>query len=123
MLRLYVGLIALIYASLGLACTLAPGPMLATLDIRLPTGLAVTDARATYGGMELGIAAGLWLVGNRDLTLAAKVAGVGLLFVGTTRLIGIVVDDGGTPMMWSLLGLEWSLGVVGLWLGRDVAVD
>ncbi len=117
--RAYVHAIALVYLSLGVAFTLAPVPMFAAIDIQLETPLAITDGRATYGGMELGIAAGLWLALARDAALAARIAGIGLLCLGCVRFIGIVVDDGGTPMMWTFLGLELVLGVLGAGLGPE----
>lgn len=117
--RAFVHLLAVVYLVLGVACTVRTVPMLAALDIVLPTGQALTDARATYGGMELGIAVGLWLTLARDEWLAVRVGTAGLFGLGLTRLVGIAFDDGGTPLMLAFVAIELGLGVVGLWLGRD----
>lgn len=73
------------------------------------------DVRATYGGLELGIAAFLIWCLLRDAWVRTGLVAVGFLCagLGTTRLLGIALEGQGGGLMWSFVGIEL---VVALWV-------
>jgi hypothetical protein len=110
--RITVALAALLFLGLGAAFTLWPVPMAAVVGIELHSATALTDLRAVYGGMNLGL--GIYFIiafttaGGRRSALTALIA----IFagLGTIRVVGIAVDGPQDPITYVLLGGE----VVGL---------
>jgi hypothetical protein len=92
---LYLGAVA--YAAFGVQWLLHPQAMAHDLGILLTNGDATSDARAVYGGMELGFAAFLaysaWAPARRSQGLAAAM--LTLFGLGSARLIGILVAPDG----------------------------
>jgi hypothetical protein len=88
---------ALAYAGFGVQWLLHPEAMAHDLGIVLTNGDATSDARAVYGGMELGFGAFLaysaWSPARRSQGLAAAM--LTLFGLGLARLIGILVAAGG----------------------------
>jgi hypothetical protein len=91
-----LALVSLAYAAFGVQWLARPEQMARPLGILLTNGDATSDARAVYGGMELGLA--LFLVhcnlapSRRATGLAA--ATLTLLGLGSSRLIGILLAAG-----------------------------
>lgn len=103
-----LALSALTFAGFGLAFTLLPARMAGFVDIALPSGVARTDFRATYGGFELGLAAFLvWCLADATRVRAGLVASAcALAGFAVVRLGGILLDDAARPLMLVLLLAE-----------------
>jgi Domain of unknown function (DUF4345) len=88
---------AVAFAAFGVQWLVHPEAMAHDLGILLTNGDATSDARAVYGGMELGLGAFLaysaWSPARRSQGLAAAM--MTLLGLGLSRLIGIVFAAGG----------------------------
>ena len=99
---------ALAFGAFGVQWLLDPTAMASALGIVLTNGDATSDARAVYGGMELGMAAFLiysaWSKDRRTQGLAA--AALSLLGLGTCRLIGIVCSRGVGAGTYQLLATD-----------------
>ncbi len=117
--RLVLVINAAAFALFGAAFAVLPNAVahLVTGSV-FPSPSAVTDARAIYGGMALGVASCFWLAsrGSRD------VQRVGLLgsaltfgFIAASRLVGIAVDGAGNSMMYVLLASEILGTLLSVW--------
>jgi hypothetical protein len=94
--RVFLLLSALVWLPYGLYCLADPGSLAATAGIVAQSATATTELRAMYGGLQaaLGVLAliGAFAGGLRRpalLTIAFLTAGL-----GSTRLLGVVVDGG-----------------------------
>ena len=105
--RVLVVLGALIFLGFGLWLFCIP-EALAGIGIVLETPEARIDVRATYGGLELGIATFLFLCASRNewLRLGLMATACGIAGLGLGRLGGIALEGEGTSLMWFFLGLE-----------------
>lgn len=115
--RLVLWLSVATFAGFGLAFWMRPGGMAGLVQIGLPTATARTDFAATYGGLELGIAAFLaWCALRRGL-LAAGLVASGLLLAGmaAVRLVGILTAGGVLPLLYLLLAAELSGTALSFW--------
>jgi uncharacterized protein DUF4345 len=102
---------AVAYAAFGVQWLLHPQTMAHDLGILLTNGDATSDARAVYGGMELGFAAFLaysaWSPARRSQGLAAAM--LTLFGLGLARLTGILVaPDGVTGATRQLLFTDFA---------------
>lgn len=107
----------------GLNGVFAPAALLAPLGIALPGASALSEARANYGGMHLGV--GAFLVTGavrRDLRTPALT--VAALFLGglvAGRVASLVVDGPPSAFVAGLLATELAgsaLALVGLGRGE-----
>jgi hypothetical protein len=91
--RLSLRLAALAFAAFGVALLVRP-TLLGELGIELGRPAAVTEIRAFYGGLELGLALFFGLASTRDAwlrpALFAQAASLGGLLLA--RLVGIAID-------------------------------
>ncbi len=96
------------------------------IGIKLTTPEAFVDVRATYGGLELGLAAFLLVAQARPawyrpalLLSATCIAGF-----GAGRLGGILLAwEGGTPLMWFFLAIEVVGAAAMAWAYRRAAAS
>lgn len=112
--RVFLAVSMLVFLGLGLWLFAVP-EALNGLGIEMNQPDARIDVRATYGGLELGIAAFLIWCLFRDAWVRTGLAAVGFLCagLGITRLLGIAIEGQGGGLMWSFVGIEW---VVALWV-------
>lgn len=107
---------ALAFAGPGTAFLLAPDRFAALVDLSLLSATAASDARAVFGGLELGLAA--WLasvaLGGRALgaALAVQRCVVGGMLVG--RAASFLADGPPGPLAWLLIAIEASLFLAGI---------
>lgn len=115
---------ALIFVVVGAGFLLIPKQFGDVLEISLPSAMARTDVRATYGGLELGfgiflivcvvrrewIRPGLW-------ALALTVGGF-----ATGRLIGFAAEGAINNFMLFFLVLELAVALLALFLLRRVEI-
>jgi len=99
---------ALAFGAFGVQWLLDPVAMASPLGIVLTNGDATSDARAVYGGMELGMAAFLlYSAASKDRrTQGLAAAALSLFGLGTCRLIGIVLGQGVGAGTYQLLGTD-----------------
>ncbi len=122
MARVALLLSSLLFAAAGLAFLLAPAGMAAQVDILAGSATALTDIRAIYGGLELGLACylGLLLRGSkRDpalLELGLRAALCALSGMALARLLGVCVDGPQRAITW-LLGAGELMGALLCGLG------
>lgn len=88
------------------------------VDGTVTSSSAITDLRATYGGMSVGVGIILYLLGNKEQTLRTGLVAVFLLMSGMAlgRSIGIVLDGDANAFMFIYLGLEIVASAVALLL-------
>ncbi len=111
--RVLVVVAALTFLGFGVWLITVP-EALEGIGVHLTSPAARIDVRATYGGLELGLAGFLALCAMREdwvrvglVASACTIAGFGL-----GRLVGIIVEGQGTPLMWFFFGLEATTTVI-----------
>ena len=112
--RIFLAVSMLVFLGLGVWLFAVP-EALNGLGIEMQEPDARVDVRATYGGLDLGIAAFLIWCLFRDAWVRTGLVAVGFLCagLGTTRLLGIALEGQGGGLMWSFVGIELA---VALWL-------
>ena len=113
---------AVIFVVVGAGFLLFPKRYGDVLEISLPTAMARTDVRATYGGLELGFGIFLILcVARREWVrpgLWALALTVGGFAIG--RLVGFVAEGTINNFMLFFLALELAVALLALFLLRRV---
>ena len=107
----------LIFLGFGTWLFVAP-QALEGIGIQLLEPAARIDVRATYGGMELGLAVFLLLCLLRDAWVRVGLTAAGCVIAGfgCARLAAIALEGQGTPLMWSFVGIEFTATLVILWV-------
>lgn len=99
---------ALIFIVVGAAFLVIPRQYAAILEISLPTAMARTDVRATYGGLELGFGVFLMFCLVRREWIRPGLWALALTVGGfaTGRLVGFVAEGTISNFMLFFLVLE-----------------
>lgn len=116
--RIYLGLMGAMTLCFGLIYLFAPQGMLDSAGFGAVAPGGITDVRATYGGLQIGIGAFLlWAAGDEGRVRT------GLLFVaiaigavGTSRAIGLALDGEANSFHLSALPFEASITLLSLFL-------
>lgn len=111
-----------LFVAFGLGFALAPEQLALLLTDSSPaTPSAMTDMRATYGGMALGLAAIFWLCARNEVSVRLGVQGVLAVMVAlaVTRTLGMLVDKAPNIFMFVLLAAEGVTAVLALVVLRD----
>jgi Domain of unknown function (DUF4345) len=119
--RPLLGLLALGFAGFGAAYALLPSDMAALTGIVLPDFSATIDFAATYGGLQLGLAAFLAICSAREELVRPGLMAGGWTLAGiaAVRLAGIALDGGNViPMLYFGLTLELAGAVLLLLASR-----
>lgn len=113
-------LAALVFFTFGIGFLLVPVQWAEAVDIALPTALARTDFRATYGGFEIGVGLFLALCAARAEWVRPGLVAMMLAAggFGAGRLAGIVVERTAGPLMLGFVLLEWAIVGVTLYVLR-----
>lgn len=126
--RAFFVLNAVIWVGYGLYCFFVPSVLTDSAGLVASSATANTELRAMYGGAQLGIGVlcGLALLrpGLRHGVLLALLCIVGGL--GTTRLVGALIDQGFSGYTWMGLAFEWVIvaacvALLGASRGREAA--
>jgi hypothetical protein len=106
--RIALLLAALVFAVVGAGFLIVPVQWAAIVDISVPTAMARTDLRATYGGFDLGIGVFLGVCALRSRWIRPGLAALGLAAAGYAggRLLGILAEGTATPLMLAFAALE-----------------
>lgn len=124
--RFSIILSVIVFGSFGVAFLLFPLFMASIVGIELPTPSAVIDFRATYGGLEIGLAVFLAICAFKESWirpgLVAQAASLGGFAVG--RIIGLILDGTPQPIIYYLLVAESAGCVLGLFaLAKESRVN
>lgn len=112
-----------LFVAFGLCFALAPEQITLLLTDSSPaTPSAITDMRATYGGMALGLATIFWLCARKEAYVRLGVQGVlaVMVAIALTRTLGMLVDREPNTFMFVLLAAEGAMAVLALVVLRDV---
>jgi hypothetical protein len=109
---------ALIFVLVGAGFLLIPQQYAAVLEISLPTAMARTDVRATYGGLELGFGIFLILCTVRREWIRPGLWALALTVGGfvTGRLVGFVAEGTINKFMLFFLGIELGVALLAVFL-------
>jgi hypothetical protein len=103
--RIILALIGALYVFFGVWALASPADITGMTEVQLTTPTAITDGRAVYGGLTLGL--GLVLVAGGakllDVRTCVTVLFLTLLFPVAGRIIGIAVDAGGTDATFRMM--------------------
>ena len=106
---------AVVVAGFGAAFTLFPTSMAAFVEIGAVSPSARADFAATYGGLELGLAAFLALCLRRGaVRLGLEAALLAFAGLGAVRLAYLLMG-GGSGLVWALLAAEAAAVALALW--------
>jgi hypothetical protein len=105
--RLSLRLTALVFAAFGVALLVQPS-LLEALGIELGRPAAVTEIRAFYGGLELGLAAFFALASTREEWLRPALVAQAVVLGGIllARLAGIVADGSAETLILLFAAVE-----------------
>ncbi|MBA3916131.1 MAG: DUF4345 domain-containing protein [Acidobacteriales bacterium] len=113
--RLSLALTAAAFTGFGVACFARPRQMLAKIDVAPTSDTGITEIRAMYGGMELGLGAFFAYCATQDSlakpALLAQITSLGGLALA--RLWSILEDDPGW-VMYPLFVAEAGATVLGV---------
>lgn len=111
---------ALIFIVVGAGFLLIPRQCADILEISLPTAMARTDVRATYGGLELGFGIFLILCVVRHEWMRPGLWALALTVGGfaTGRLVGLIAEGTINNFMLFFLVLELAVALLAVFLLR-----
>jgi hypothetical protein len=111
---------AVVFAGIGLGFLIVPVQWAALVEISLPTAMARTDLRATYGGFDLAVGVFLGLCALRTEWIRPGLVALGLAAAGFGggRLLGIVVEGTASPLMLAFAAIEAMTALVAFALLR-----
>ena len=111
------------FLAFGVWALVAPVSLAGLIHFGLETSGSVTEIRAFYGGLEIGFALFLFAAAlNRELAPAALLALVAVTGgIALARVVGLIVDQSGSTLMYGALAFELAGAVMGLlaWLNLD----
>jgi len=114
--RFSIILSAIVFSGFGVAFLLFPLFMASVVGIELSTPSAVIDFRATYGGLEIGLAVFFAICAFKESWirhgLVAQAASLGGFAFG--RIVGLILDGTPQPIIYYLLFAECAGCVLGL---------
>jgi len=111
---------AVIFVVVGAGFLLIPKQFGDVLEISLPTAMARTDVRATYGGLELGLGIFLILCVVRSEWIRPGLWALALTVGGFAfgRVVGFVAEGTLNNFMLFFLALELAVALLALFLLR-----
>lgn len=117
---------AAVFTLYGVAFALDPEAMSQLVTGAAPSaGPALTDMRATYGGMSIGLGVLFALAARSSAGQRLGLAGVLAVMLGmaTTRALGIVFDGDPNGAMFAYLAVEIVVAGVAIWALRRAPGD
>ncbi|ROU01461.1 DUF4345 domain-containing protein [Marinobacter sp. R17] len=115
----FVRLNAAIFAVYGIAFIALPETLSRMVTGEIPaSATGLTDMRATYGGMSLGIGIVLLILTLKTETLRLGVLGVVILMLCMAggRSVGLVIDGVASQTMVTYLMLELAMAALAFWV-------
>jgi len=120
--RFSIVISAVVFGGFGVAFLLFPSFMASAVGIELLTPSAAIDFRATYGGLEIGLAAFFAICASKKSWihpgLVAQAVSLGGFAFG--RIVGLILDGTPHPVIYYLLVAECAGCALGLFaLAKD----
>lgn len=117
---IYLGYVVLMLLGFGLAFLLSPARMAGLVDIQAPTSSALSDIRALYGGLEigLGLVVAWCMLDPARVRLGLGMAGVLFACVAAGRGFGMLLDRPVSPLTIKVFAVELGTALLGIWLWR-----
>ncbi|PKM44009.1 MAG: DUF4345 domain-containing protein [Gammaproteobacteria bacterium HGW-Gammaproteobacteria-1] len=115
-----------LFVGFGLGFVFTPEALAAVITGAAPaTPSAMTDMRATYGGMALGLALIFGLCARNGESVRLGVHGVLAVMVAlaVARTLGMLLDGSPNTFMFVLLLAEVVMAFLALWALRQVRVE
>lgn len=111
---------ALVFLTFGLGFLIVPVQWASVVEIVIPTAMARTDFRATYGGFEIGMGLFLAACAMRPEWLRPGLAALAWVAAGfgAGRLVGILVEGTASSLMLIFVVLEWTIVFVTMYILR-----
>ncbi len=111
---------AVVFAGIGLGFLVVPVQWASLVEISLPTAMARTDLRATYGGFDLAVGVFLGLCALRAEWIRPGLVALGLAAAGFAggRLLGILVEGTASPLMLMFAAIEVASALLAFYLLR-----
>jgi hypothetical protein len=121
--RLILGLSAAGLLGFGLLMLIAPTSLLASIGIVLQSPEALTEIRAFYGGLEIGVGLALLFCLIQPGLLRPGLALSALCYgsVALCRVGAMLVDGSGGTYLLSALAFEGTLCLASVWAMRRIA--
>ncbi len=118
--KVELAIAALTFLTFGLGFLIVPVQWASLVDIVIPTAMARTDFRATYGGFEIGMGLFLGACALRSDWLRPGLVALALVAAGFGggRLAGILVEGTASRLMLIIVVLEWTIALVTLYVLR-----
>lgn len=83
---------AVVFGGFGLVLLLHPAPILSLAEITLSHPSSFNEARAFFGGVEIGLAAFLWYCRSTNVRSGLVLLSLVLGWITVGRLLGLAVD-------------------------------
>ena len=114
---------AVVFAGVGVGFLVVPTRYAAVVDIAVPTAMARTDVRATYGGFDLAFGIFLALCAIRSQWIRPGLFALGLAAGGFAvgRLVWILVEGTASRLMLNFLAVELTSAVLAFFLLHRLA--
>ena len=111
---------AVVFMGIGLGFLVVPVQWASLVEISLPTAMARTDFRATYGGFDLAMGVFLWLCALRTEWIRPGVVALGLAAAGFGggRLLGILLEGTASPLMLAFATIEMASALLAFYVLR-----
>lgn len=111
---------AVVFIVIGMGFLVVPVEWASLVEISLPTAMARTDFRATYGGFDLAMGVYLGLCALRTEWIRPGVVALGLAAAGFGggRLLGILVEGTASPLMLSFAVIETASALLAFYVLR-----
>jgi hypothetical protein len=111
---------AVVFVGIGLGFLVVPVQWASLVEISLPTAMARTDFRATYGGFDLAMGVFLGLCAFRTEWIRPGVVALGIAAAGFGggRLIGILVEGTASPLMLVFVVIETASALLAFYVLR-----
>ena len=114
-------LASVVFAVFGFAFSLFPDQLFfASVGQQLGNASAVTDVRATYGGMSIGVGLAFYLLARNPAYVRVGLAAlcVIMLCMAIARGLGMVLDGEPSSLMHTYLGLELLVALISAFMLR-----
>tara|TARA_R110001599_G_scaffold297218_2_gene501487 strand:+ start:270 stop:785 length:516 start_codon:yes stop_codon:yes gene_type:complete len=117
--KFLVNITATIFALYGLGFVFAPSQLSLLVTNAVPTtAAALTDMRATYGGMSIAVGIVLFILASKPESIRLGLAAVLSLMLGMAcgRVVGFIIDGSENTIMYVYLALELGAAAAALFL-------
>jgi hypothetical protein len=107
--KILVNITAAIFALYGLGFVFVPSQLSLLVTGAAPaTAAALTDMRATYGGMSIALGVVFFVLASKPQSIRLGLAAVLVVMLGMAfgRVVGLIIDGSGNPIMYAYLALE-----------------